>query len=108
MVDRARPIFMTALTTILGLVPLALGIGEGTEFNQPMGITVIGGLISSTFLTLYIIPVIYSFFEKETRKKNKIRRAINRDSVLEDIDDERTDTLNELRTIVHEEKGQGG
>lgn len=107
-VDRARPIFMTALTTILGLVPLALGIGEGTEFNQPMGITVIGGLISSTFLTLYIIPVIYSFFEKETRKKNKIRRAINRDSVLEDIDDERTDTLNELRTIVHEEKGQGG
>ncbi|MGN1387789.1 MAG: efflux RND transporter permease subunit [Bacillus sp. (in: firmicutes)] len=107
-VDRARPIFMTALTTILGLVPLALGIGEGTEFNQPMGITVIGGLISSTFLTLYIIPVIYSFFEKETRKKNKIRRAINRDSVLEEIDDERTDTLNELRTIVHEEKGQGG
>lgn len=49
--DRARPIFMTALTTILGLIPLALGIGEGTEINQPMGITVIGGMISSTLLT---------------------------------------------------------
>lgn len=67
--DRARPIFMTALTTILGLIPLALGIGEGTELNQPMGITVIGGLISSTFLTLFVIPVVYSLFDKTTRKK---------------------------------------
>ncbi|MEI4769718.1 efflux RND transporter permease subunit [Psychrobacillus sp. FJAT-51614] len=66
--DRVRPILMTALTTILGLVPLALGIGEGTEINQPMGISVIGGLISSTFLTLYVVPVIYSLFDKETRK----------------------------------------
>ncbi|MBM7647333.1 HAE1 family hydrophobic/amphiphilic exporter-1 [Bacillus ectoiniformans] len=69
--DRARPILMTALTTILGLVPLAAGIGGGTEINQPMGITVIGGLISSTFLTLYVIPVVYSFFDKETRRMNK-------------------------------------
>ncbi|WP_391208208.1 efflux RND transporter permease subunit [Psychrobacillus sp. L4] len=67
--DRVRPILMTALTTILGLVPLALGLGEGTEINQPMGITVVGGLISSTFLTLYVVPVIYSLFDKETRKK---------------------------------------
>ena len=65
--DRVRPILMTALTTILGLVPLALGIGEGTEINQPMAVTVIGGLISSTFLTLYIVPIIYSLFDKETR-----------------------------------------
>lgn len=69
--DRARPILMTALTTILGLVPLALGIGEGTEMNQPMGVAVIGGLISSTFLTLFIIPVVYSLFDPETRKMNK-------------------------------------
>ncbi|KMY53439.1 cation transporter [Bacillus sp. FJAT-27231] len=69
--DRARPILMTALTTILGLVPLAAGIGGGTEINQPMGITVIGGLLSSTFLTLFVIPVVYSFFDKETRKINK-------------------------------------
>ncbi|MCG7342684.1 efflux RND transporter permease subunit [Sporosarcina sp. ACRSL] len=67
--NRVRPILMTALTTILGLVPLALGIGEGTEMNQPMGIVVIGGLISSTFLTLYIVPIVYSLFDRETRKR---------------------------------------
>ncbi|WP_438316596.1 efflux RND transporter permease subunit [Sporosarcina sp. FA9] len=67
--DRVRPILMTALTTILGLLPLALGIGEGTEMNQPMGIAVIGGLLSSTVLTLYIIPIIYSLFDRETRKR---------------------------------------
>ncbi|UOE92560.1 efflux RND transporter permease subunit [Alkalihalobacillus sp. LMS39] len=69
--DRARPILMTAITTILGLVPLALGLGEGTEMQQPLGITVIGGLISSTFLTLFFIPVVYSFFDKNTRNLNK-------------------------------------
>ncbi|WP_096435811.1 efflux RND transporter permease subunit [Alteribacter populi] len=69
--DRARPILMTATTTILGLVPLALGIGEGTELQQPLAITVISGLISGTFLTLFFIPVIYSFFDKETRNLNK-------------------------------------
>lgn len=67
--DRVRPILMTALTTILGLLPLALGLGEGTEMNQPMGIAVIGGLISSTLLTLYIVPVVYSLFDRETRKR---------------------------------------
>jgi hydrophobic/amphiphilic exporter-1 (mainly G- bacteria), HAE1 family len=66
--DRARPILMTALTTILGLLPLALGIGQGTEINQPMGIAVIGGLASSTLLTIYVIPVVYSLFDKQTRK----------------------------------------
>ncbi|MGM9929815.1 MAG: efflux RND transporter permease subunit [Bacillus sp. (in: firmicutes)] len=73
--DRARPILMTALTTILGLIPLALGIGEGTEIMQPMGIAVIGGLISSTFLTIFIIPIIYSFFDRQTRKKSKLKKA---------------------------------
>src|SRR5699024_12649616 len=59
--QRTRPILMTALITILGVVPLALGFGEGSEIQQPMGIAVIGGLVSSTFLILYIVPVLYSF-----------------------------------------------
>lgn len=66
--DRLRPILMTALTTMLGLLPLALGIGEGTEMNQPMAIVVIGGLFTSTFLTLFIVPIIYSLIDQETRK----------------------------------------
>ncbi|WP_213422344.1 efflux RND transporter permease subunit [Bhargavaea massiliensis] len=69
--DRLRPILMTALTTILGLLPLAFGLGEGTEINRPMGIAVIGGLISSTALTLYIVPVVYSLFDSKTRKLRK-------------------------------------
>lgn len=64
--DRLRPILMTALTTMLGLIPLALGIGEGTELNQPMAIVVIGGLFASTFLTLFIVPIIYSLMDRGT------------------------------------------
>ncbi len=59
---RARPIFMTALTTILGLVPLALARGLGAEALQPMGIVIIGGLLYATLMTLYVIPVLYKLF----------------------------------------------
>jgi len=57
---RLRPIMMTALTTILGLIPLALGIGDGGELAQPIAIVVISGLTFATFLTLFIIPIFYS------------------------------------------------
>ncbi|GAF15266.1 RND multidrug efflux transporter [Bacillus sp. JCM 19045] len=66
---RTRPIVMTSVTAILGMVPIALGFGEGAELQQPMAIAVIGGLISSTALTLIFIPVLYSLFDKETRSK---------------------------------------
>ncbi|MDY7224320.1 efflux RND transporter permease subunit [Halalkalibacterium halodurans] len=69
--QRTRPVLMTALTTILGVLPLALALGEGTEMQRPIGLTVIGGLISGTFLTLFVIPVIYSLFDKDTRRLNK-------------------------------------
>ncbi len=61
---RLRPILMTTTTTVLGLLPLALGLGEGAELRMPMGITVIGGLLFSTLLTLILIPVVYDLVEK--------------------------------------------
>ena len=61
---RLRPILMTTATTVLGLLPMALGLGDGAEIRTPMAITVIAGLISSTMLTLVIIPTVYAIFEK--------------------------------------------
>ncbi len=63
---RIRPILMTALTTILGLVPMAIGSGEGGELTQSMGVVVIGGLALSTALTLIIVPVMYTVFDDMT------------------------------------------
>src|SRR5690606_2631452 len=57
--SRLRPVLMTALTTILGMLPLALSTGEGSEIWSPMGISVIGGLLFSTVITMVIVPVIY-------------------------------------------------
>lgn len=62
---RLRPILMTTLTTALGLLPMALGFGEGSEIRAPMAVTVIGGLISSTLLTLVVIPVVYTLVDRE-------------------------------------------
>ena len=62
---RLRPILMTTLTTILGLTPMALGLGEGAEIRGPMAITVIGGLLVSTLLTLVVIPTAYSVFDRK-------------------------------------------
>jgi HAE1 family hydrophobic/amphiphilic exporter-1 len=61
---RLRPILMTSLTTALGLLPMAMGFGEGSEVRTPMAITVIGGLVVSTLLTLVVIPVVYSLMDR--------------------------------------------
>ena len=63
---RLRPILMTTMTTVLGLLPMALGLGEGAEIRTPMAITVIAGLSSSTVLTLVVIPVVYSLFDRRS------------------------------------------
>ena len=62
---RLRPILMTTLTTALGLLPMAIGVGEGAEVRTPMAITVIGGLLVSTMLTLVVIPVVYSLMDRK-------------------------------------------
>lgn len=64
--NRLRPILMTALTTIIGLLPMALAVGQGGGMRKPLAITVIGGLISSTVLTLIVVPLIYEFFTKDS------------------------------------------
>ncbi len=80
---RLRPILMTTLTTVLGLVPLAIGIGEGAEVQAPMATVVISGLVLSTLLTLVVIPVVYTIIDdfsdrvKERFRERKKLRAEN-------------------------------
>ncbi|MCL2001386.1 MAG: efflux RND transporter permease subunit, partial [Planctomycetes bacterium] len=82
---RLRPILMTALTTSIGLVPLAIGLGDGGEAQAPMARTVVGGLLSSTFITLLVVPVIYSMMESKreltgrTSKRMYIPTALDSD-----------------------------
>jgi HAE1 family hydrophobic/amphiphilic exporter-1 len=69
---RLRPILMTTLTTALGLLPLSFGFGEGGETQAPLARVVIGGLLSSTLITLVLIPVVYSIFEQKLFTKKKL------------------------------------
>ncbi|MEG8946867.1 efflux RND transporter permease subunit [Rosettibacter firmus] len=70
--NRLRPVLMTALTTLLGLIPLAISRGEGSETWQPLGISTIGGLFFSTVITLVLVPVLYSIFETRIKQKKEI------------------------------------
>lgn len=73
---RLRPILMTALTTILGLVPLSLGFGEGTEIQQPMAIVIVFGLSVATFITLVFIPVVYYLIDLRRQKRQDKKKEL--------------------------------
>jgi multidrug efflux pump len=73
---RFRPILMTSMATILGISPLALGFGEGAQSRVSMGIAVVGGMIFATFLTLFIVPAIYTFISSETKKSENENQVI--------------------------------
>jgi HAE1 family hydrophobic/amphiphilic exporter-1 len=75
--SRLRPILMTTLTTSLGLLPMAIGMGEGSEIRTPMAITVIFGLMFATLLTLFFIPVIYSLFDRKRFAADKVAKQGN-------------------------------
>lgn len=77
--SRLRPVLMTSLTTILGMVPMGFFGAEGTESIQAIGQTIVGGLVASTFLTLLVTPVVYSLINRDRKwfRKKKKRRATN-------------------------------
>jgi HAE1 family hydrophobic/amphiphilic exporter-1 len=76
---RLRPILMTTMAMILGMIPVAAGFGTSSSFRAPIGYTIIGGLISSTLLTLVIVPVVYSILDDFV---DKVRR--NKKSEVQD------------------------
>ncbi len=73
--SRVRPILMTTLTTMLGVIPMAIANGEGAEIYAPLGQAISGGLLTSTIITLFIIPVLYFLTEKKSVNKNKIEES---------------------------------
>ncbi len=68
---RLRPVLITALTTVVGMLPMAISTSSGAEIRAPLAITVLGGLLATTFLTLFVIPIIYSLFEKVAFSKQQ-------------------------------------
>jgi HAE1 family hydrophobic/amphiphilic exporter-1 len=74
--SRLRPVLMTALTTILGMLPMALSQGAGAEAWRPMGVVVIGGLLVSTLVTLIVVPILYGIMSKhgERDKEERTRK----------------------------------
>ncbi len=83
-VGRLRPVIMTALAMIIGMLPMALGLGEGGEQNAPLGRAVIGGLVVATFATLFFVPVVFSLLRRQatTSDQEKIDAVIQSHSVL--------------------------
>jgi multidrug efflux pump subunit AcrB len=67
---RLRPILMTTIATIFGLIPMALGIGEGSETNLPLARAVIGGLTVSTFFTLFLVPALYTLLDRFAKRRS--------------------------------------
>jgi HAE1 family hydrophobic/amphiphilic exporter-1 len=80
---RLRPVLMTTLTTVLGLVPMAFFPGKSATMIQPIGLTVIGGLLSSTLITLIFIPVLYSLFNEKREKLSKQENTVQNNLAVE-------------------------
>jgi len=77
---RLRPVMMTALAMILGMLPMALGLGEGGEQNAPLGRAVIGGLLLATFVTLFFVPVTYAALRKKMPRKDELERRFREEA----------------------------
>lgn len=86
--SRLRPVLMTSLTTILGMVPMAVSTGEGSETWRPMGVAVIGGMIFSTIITMIIVPAVYAAMDK-SGSRNKKKALAKQFRFMSDFDPER-------------------
>ena len=84
--SRLRPISMTTLCTLLGFMPLAISFGDGNEVRAPMAITVIGGLLVSTLLTLVVIPVVYTLLDRRSDAVYLERGKRKRSTVVGDAE----------------------
>jgi multidrug efflux pump subunit AcrB len=80
---RLRPILMTAVATVAGVLPVALGYGAGGASRAPMGIAVAGGMTTSTLLTLYVVPVVYSLMDDVMEK---VQSLVKRDTVKSTVE----------------------
>jgi len=79
---RLRPILMTTIAMVAGMSPTALSLGSGSEFRSPMGVTVIGGLITSTLLTLVVVPILYTVLDDLQRLPQRLRSRFRRSPQL--------------------------
>ncbi|MCX8009849.1 MAG: efflux RND transporter permease subunit, partial [Ignavibacteria bacterium] len=79
---RFRPILMTSLSTVLGALPIALALGAGSESRMSMGIAVIGGLIFSTVLTLFVIPAIYTFLSDKKKEVSSVTAEASQEKIV--------------------------
>jgi len=79
---RLRPILMTALTVVIISIPLLAGLGEGSEFRQPLGLVIVGGVVSSTFLTLFVVPAAFYRFERHRFRSEPLRSERRRTAPL--------------------------
>lgn len=82
---RLRPVLMTALAMIIGMIPMALGIGEGAEQNAPLGRTVIGGLVAATIATLFFVPAVFSFAHRHHSSKENDKRDSNLELIQHNV-----------------------
>ena len=87
---RLRPILMTSFATIFGILPIAIGLGAGAESRRPLGLVVVGGMVFSTFLTLVVVPVVYTLLAHFTStqkisNKQAVEEELNKSSTEEKL-----------------------
>ena len=88
--SRLRPVLMTAITAILGMVPMAISAGAGSEMWRPMGIVIIGGLTVSTVVTLIVVPVLYGIMSRRGERDDKARQQ--KEFIFMDISEDNNNT----------------